>query len=216
MATITTRTGRTVGRESDVLGDLHQLEADLAAAVERTRDLRREHTERYRNVYGYTARDQRGLIDDLRKILMRDPAQFRADGSPVSKTSDAGKLQAQIDEQTGPMPALLQEAEHAERLEARARQDHRAFIFANGEAIFAAMRPEAHVIAEETNQAARVFEAALDAYWSFCDRMTAIANVWNGRPGASAVPNRVTGAEAANDLRKIVRKVDLPGPELGS
>ena len=72
----------------DPSAKLDELEAAAAAVEERHQELSREHEEKRQVLEGPDANTP-GLLDELRDLRVRDPAQFKPDGTPVGEDRQA-------------------------------------------------------------------------------------------------------------------------------
>jgi hypothetical protein len=147
--------------------------------------------------------DTPGLLDLLRDLQRRDPAQF--DSEDLPRGSEAKKLQAEIDE-VGDPSSRLPRIEQARRVEARAKADVEAFVADNLDGILDGLGPEAEKVAVQANERAQDLSDALDSYIGFQGRVSALVAT-AGRDTRS-----VPGLDAAAQCRRTAQEVHLPAP----
>jgi hypothetical protein len=183
----------------DPSAKLNEMEAKAAAVEQRRDELERDYEEKRQILEGPDLNTP-GLLDELRDLRLRDPEQFKPDGTPVGE--DAKKLATAIDE-VGELGPLVHEIEHARLLADRARLDVSSFIAVHIDAIFAARQPEA-----EQRRAAVLANrdrliTSIDDYQDF--------GVWvMGMLAAAHRDNYVPGLEQAGNFKKSLAGDLLP------
>lgn len=188
----------------DAAARFDQLTRAWSEAKDEATRLGREHFAARSALQGHL--DDRGLAGELRRLQHRDPGQFHPDGRPRRKDSEAGRIQAEIDE-VPDVAELAQKVDHARRLEARAKEECNGFIAANFAELVEAQRPRAEAAAAEVSARAADLVAALDGYlnaYAVAARLT--------EPVQGIGTRVVPGVDAASNYRRAVEEINLPAP----
>lgn len=197
--------------QPNVLNELAALEAEHAELAANADTLSRDHWQRHVQLQGAPARDQRGLYDDLRTLLVREPQLFASDGTPLDPDSPAGQIAAEIEQLSAGLDDLARDADHAKAIANRKHQDVQAYVRAHFAEIMRDLLPEARDVAAATNEAARIFAAQLDNYLAFHARVHGLCALVQ-RDGDATLVRSIPGQEAAANFKRSAEDVDLPAP----
>ena len=189
--------------KTDAMAELEALERVWQETADEATRLGREQFEVQKRLHGHL--DERGLLDERRRLMDREPDQYHPDGSARRRESAAGRLEAEINK-TPDLAVLAQKVEHARRLEKRAKEKLDTHIRENVDAILAGLQREAEGVATQVNASAQELSQALDGYLGFHGRVSALVAV------AGRNTRGVPGLDAAADYRRLTQKVDLPAP----
>ncbi|HEX5914915.1 MAG TPA: hypothetical protein VFY54_17485 [Rubrobacter sp.] len=187
--------------KQDALTKLSALELKWRQASDEATRLGREHFEKRCRLHGHL--DDRGLLDERRRLQHRDPEQFHPHGSP--RGPEASRIQKEI-EAIGDLSGLAAEVEHACRVEARRKQDVDAFVAEHIDAIVSGLRPEGAALAASTNGKLQEAVSELKAYIGFIGRASSLVAA-GGRE-----PRTVRGLDEAAELLRRLERVDLRSP----
>lgn len=183
----------------------HKRLLDVASNLEAEADeLSRRAFDVRKRVFGHM--DDRGLLQDRESLQHRRPDLYNPNGTPRSKSSEAGKLQAEIDAQPD-LGDLDSRLAHARRLADRADEAVSAFVAQHYAELVESIRPEAEGVAGEVNAKAREFVAALHRYLEQYGKAVRLTEPVIGIDGRS-----VPGVDAAADFLRVAETVDLPAP----
>ena len=145
-----------------------------------------------------------GLVDHDQALQANDPTEFSTDGTGTPTGPNAKKLAAAIDE-VGDLGPLMQEAQHAGALEAKAERDRKAFVAENVTDLLAAMRPQAEAQPVAIAAAVEGLREALSTYIGFNGQVAELL-------AAANLDTRVPGLEEAANLRRSLEDIALPVP----
>jgi hypothetical protein len=191
-------------KKTDAGAELAALEAKAAKAKAEADRLARELFDATKQLHGHL--DDRGLLAKRERLLVRSPEQYHGDDSPRREGSEAGKLQAAIDE-VPDLGVLTQGVNHARRVEARAKEDVDAFIAAHYAELVVAQRPAAEAAAGVANGKAREFLDSLNQYLNTYRESVRLTVPIRGLDGRV-----VPGVDTASDLIRLLEGFELPAP----
>jgi hypothetical protein len=187
--------------KQDALTKLSALERKWRQAGDEATRLGREHFEKRCRLHGHL--DDRGLLDERRRLQHRDPEQFHPDGSP--RGPEARRIEKEIDA-IGDLSGLAAEVDHARRIEARAKQDLDAHVAEHIDAIVSGLRSEGEVIAKRVNEALGGLVPELGNCIAFIQHVSSLLAV------AGREPRTIKGLDGAAAFKRTLERTELPAP----
>lgn len=191
----------TATRKPTVLAELEKYEERWQAAADGASQASRTFAEKHAKALA--------LLDQARAAAHRDPELIDHQGNPVDPKNEVGKLHGEI-AKLGDLADLQARAEHARKIEEKAKREAHAFIAENYDAIVEALEPEAETIKRAVQERAQALAEVADSYLGMVQRV-------QGFQAADRTLSsiRVPGLEDASNLVRIAqgfRDTELPNP----